>query len=541
MLRTAGRTILLSGALLVSAKTISLVVNDDTDEILYAINKAKHSLTNEWGNLMNPASPRSAPNQKPRLVVLGTGWAALSMIQKIDQDKVDLTIISPRPFFFYTPLLAGTATGTVSSSSIVEPIRWYCQRSGTPYDGAAFIQAECTAVDIKKKKLTCKLGGGSIAPLTVEYDFLVIAVGAETATFNIPGVTENSYFLKELEDGIAIQKRILQNLELASSLLAAANNSNIHDKEIAKLLSWIVIGGGPAGVELTAELSDFIKQEVARYFPSLVPKIQLTLIEATDRVLGAFDGSLSAFAKQVLSKRGANVLCNTSVTKITPASVEYKLSKVGTKGSVEYGMCVWAGGIARRPIVEAIARQIDPYGKIQNSRQGLVVDPYMRIKGVADKSVFAIGDCAVCGCAPTAQVAYQQGKYLGRLFRDSSNGMLIVERQERTKSKSASFEDEQKPLTPVFQYSHKGALAYTGGGKGVAELKSLWDNYPSQDGKVRVEGPGAFAIWRSLYFSKLMSTRNQAQVGFDWAKAFLFGRDISSPFSSDLGSKSGKK
>ena len=127
--------------------------------------------------------------------------------------------------------------------------------------------------------------------------------------------------------------------------------------------------------------------------------------------------------------------------------------------------------------------------------------------------MWAIGDCAVAGCGPTAQAANQQGIYLGRLFRDTQ------------------FDQEKISVSPEFQYHNKGALAYVGGSKGVAELKSLlWDHYPTPGGQVSIEGAGAFAIWRSLYFSKLMSGRNQAQVGFDWIRTSLFGRDISSPY-----------
>ena len=239
-----------------------------------------------------------------------------------------------------------------------------------------------------------------------------------------------------------------------------------------------------------------------------------TLIEATDRCLLSFDKTLSAAAEKMLSARGANVMCNTAVTRIKPdGTIEYK--RAGAPGSLVAGTTVWAGGIARRPVVEQIARHIDPYGKVQNSRYGLVVDGHLRVKGVTDNSVFAIGDCAVSGCAPTAQAAYQQGKFLGRLFRDGIG-------------------DEP------FRYTHRGSLAYTGGGTGVAELKAmLWENHLSSS-TTRVEGSGAFAIWRSLYFSKLVSSRNQAQVLFDWAKAWVFGRDISTPFIKEQKKSDGK-
>lgn len=193
-----------------AAKALMLTFNDDWDDVRVA---AKNLVTFS-----------SSPKPKPRVVVLGSGWGALSFIRKLDQSEVDLTIVSPRPFFFYTPLLAGTATGTVSSSSIVEPIRWFCDRVG--HGGARYIQADCTSIDPHTKRLSCTIPAATHTPLTpstlaLEYDYLVISVGAEPATFNIPGVREHTRFIKEVEDGIAIQRDILQKLELASALQVA--------------------------------------------------------------------------------------------------------------------------------------------------------------------------------------------------------------------------------------------------------------------------------------------------------------------------------
>lgn len=128
--------------------------------------------------------------------------------------------------------------------------------------------------------------------------------------------------------------------------------------------------------------------------------------------------------------------------------------------------------------------------------------------------MWAIGDCASSGCPPTAQAAAQQGKYLGRLFRESK------------------LKPEAIDSFPAFKFAYRGSLAFLGDGKGVAEIRGIWDHYPGSKSLV-IEGAGAFAIWRSLYFSKLMSGRNQAQVAFDWTKTFVFGRDIATPHVMD--------
>lgn len=120
--------------------------------------------------------------RKKKVVVLGSGWGALSFIQHIDESAVDLKVISPRSFFFYTPLLAGSATGTVAHNSIMEPMRWHTSRFGPD----SFVMAECRSVDFSEGKVKCIGDGGNA--LDFEYDHLVIAIGAEPATFNIPGV-----------------------------------------------------------------------------------------------------------------------------------------------------------------------------------------------------------------------------------------------------------------------------------------------------------------------------------------------------------------
>jgi len=158
----------------------------------------------------------------------------------------------------------------------MEPIRWYS------HTGAKFIQAECTDIDISKKTIT--VSGVSSSPVekfSLDYDHLVVSVGAEPNTFNIPGVKEYSTFMKEIEDGMKVKRQILQKLETASTMLA----SGAREEDIKKQLHWVIIGGGPTGVELTAELTDFVKQDVEKYFPALSGKITLTLLEATGRLL----------------------------------------------------------------------------------------------------------------------------------------------------------------------------------------------------------------------------------------------------------------
>lgn len=480
---------------LVGLKAAQISANDDWDLVS---RKAKKYFSGR-------KSSRDSSPKKTKVVVLGSGWGAISFIQQLDMDEVDLTIVSPRSYFFYTPLLAGTATGTVAHTSIMEPIRWYCEED----TDTKFVQGECVNVDLKSKKIECKGVNEAVGNFSLEYDHLVVACGAESATFNIPGVNEYATFMKEVEDGMNVKRQILQRLETASSMLAAGATP----EDVQKQLTWLVVGGGPTGVELSAEITDFIKQDVRKFFPNLAEHVNVILVEAFPRVLGMFQESMSEYATESLRSNGAQVLLNAMVTKVTKDYIDLKVKDGPAKDAktsmkqIPYGALVWAGGITMRPLTKKIATTIGPE---QNSRFGLLVDKKMRVQGVQDGSVWALGDCAVSGCAPTAQAANQQGKYLGKLFQNTNLDETLINQY------------------PQFVFSYKGALAYVGSSRGIAELKNLWDVYPV-NGQVKVEGTSAFAIWRSLYFSSLLSSRNQAQVAFDWIKGYIFGRDISTP------------
>lgn len=356
--------------------------------------------------------------------------------------------------------------------------------------------------------------------------------------------------MKEIENGLLVQRKILETLEHANTLYTLGAS----DEEINKLLHWIVIGGGPTGVELTAELNDFIQNDVTKYFPHLSKRIQVTLLEATDKILGMFDPKTSNYAQKTLTEHGARVLCNSAVIKMTSDTVEIKKISPPSQppqsqppqsqspnkpenniDKLSYGLVVWAGGITARPIIEKLAHKIGGEQVPANGRpvRGLLVDNHFHVKGTESLSllnnennnnnntysVWSLGDCSLTGCPPTAQSAYQQGIYLGKMFRDTNFDANLIRQY------------------PPFQYVNNGSMAYLGSSKGVAELKNLlWDRYPiiPQDKNSEpliLEGKRAFTLWRSLYFTRLLSYNNKLQVIFDWCKSSLFGRDISSPYN----------
>ncbi|GAM27477.1 hypothetical protein SAMD00019534_106530 [Acytostelium subglobosum LB1] len=431
------------------------------------------------------------------------------MLRKMHTDQFNVTIVSPRNYFLFTPLLPGTTTGTVESRSIMEPIRKYCKRSDA--SEVDFIEAECLSIDPVRKTVKCFDNSsvkGLVSEFELPYDQLVVGVGADNATFGIPGVRENACFMKEISDTRMIRDRIIDCLE-------TAGYPGQPSAEIDRLLHFVIVGGGPSGVEITGELNDFIERDIKKHYPShLADRVRITLVEALPHILTVFDKTIVEHVeKKLRSSPKTKVWTQTAVTSVKERELivkdQDKVEKV-----IPYGVLVWATGNGPRLVTKGLMQSI---GADQNVRRGLVVDEYFRVKG-AD-GIWAIGDCSVTPYAATAQVASQQGRYLGRLFNDLSEDMYRSVKGKESLSDMDKFVHKQ----PLFKYHHMGTLAYVGDHNAVFELKSA-------DGKsssTTSEGLATFILWRSAYLSKCLSIRNRVLVAFDWVKASVFGRDVS--------------
>ena len=274
------------------------------------------------------------------------------------------------------------------------------------------------------------------------------------------------------------------------------------------------------GVELSAELADFAKKDVVRrYGKELSNRIQIVLVEALPRILGPFDESLAHVAREHLVSKGVDVRTAMAVTNVASKDMvtlapslprdatpkQRKAAELAAK-TEEMGLLVWAAGIGARPLVSKLAKSLG-----QTDMRGLIVGESLNVQG-AD-GVYAIGDAALSGFAPTAQVAAQQGKHVGRAIRDGIN----------TK----------------FEYNHAGSMIILGSDNGIAQLIApkgstsfnVWDFVGSpavgKDGNERgLTGKPAFVLWRSLYFTKLLSTSSELSLVGDWISAKLHGREI---------------
>lgn len=408
------------------------------------------------------------PARRPILVVLGTGFAAFSLIKRINLEIFDVVVISPRNHFLFTPLLPSTTVGTIEFRSIIEPVR-------VARKGIRYIQAVCTDINSISREIICETAEDRKL-FRLGYDQLVIAVGAVSNTFGVPGVEEHAIFLKDLSDARAIRQRIVSCLEQAST-------PGLPNDERKRLLQFVIVGGGPTGVEFAAELHDFLHKDIHKWYPDLTNEVGIFLLEARNQILNSFHVTLGIYAEKLFRRKGIEVLTNTTVKALEPGRV-----LLSDNSEIPSGLVIWSTGIGPTPFVEKLELPKDNASR-------LLTDNSFRLKGRSD--IYAIGDAAVIQGQPyiaTAQAAQQEGKYLAYALNRKAFGQSI------------------RP----FRYRHMGMLAYIGSQRALADL-------PGYKG----HGFTAWIFWRSAYLTKLVSTKNKFLVMIDWIKALIFGRDIS--------------
>lgn len=376
-----------------------------------------------------------------------------------------------------------------------------------------FYEAEATSIDPERKVIKVFDASeikGATTETEVPYDMLVIGVGAENATFGIPGVREHSCFLKEIGDAQRIRKKIMDCVETA----AFKDQSK---EEVERLMHMVVVGGGPTGVEFAGELQDFFEEDIRKLVPEISTHFKVTLIEALPNVLPSFSKQLIDYTEDTLREEKIDIMTKTMVKNVTESTVEAEISRPdGTKERVKipYGLLVWATGNAVRPIVKDLMSKIPAQ---KDSRRGLAVNEYLVVQGTRD--IWAIGDCAVAGYAPTAQVASQEGNFLARLFNNMaktestearihelSSGLNI--QQGNTADAASEIEALEKQLRRVkdvkpFRYSHQGSLAYIGSEKAVADV-SWWNGNFASGGSL------TYLFWRSAYLSMCFSSKSRS-------------------------------
>mmetsp|Transcript_13474 Transcript_13474/g.54004 ORF Transcript_13474/g.54004 Transcript_13474/m.54004 type:complete len:401 (+) Transcript_13474:1210-2412(+) len=398
-------------------------------------------------------------------------------------------------------MLASTAVGTIEFRSIVEPIR----KANEFID---YFEATCLGINAQDQVIKCesvqKLEGESNV-FDIPYDYLIVGVGASTNTFGIPGVEENCFFLKEIENARELRKGVITRFE-------RANLPSTPVEEKKRLLSFVVVGGGPTGVEYAAELHDLVTEDMSKKYSKLMEYFSVSLVQRQNTILTQFDGVLQQSAMDNFKQSGINVITGANVVEVTPTAI---LLKDGRE--LPQGMTLWAAGNGTQALVQDLLDSIPDQAE---ARGRLIVDDWLRVKGA--ESVFAFGDCAAMesgALPPTAQVAGQQGAYLGRLF--NRDYCLQCELPYATAKPNSNVETiGMTDLARPFQFLSLGIMAYIGEEKSMIQFEA-------GDNKLKLSGALTYLLWQSVYATKQVSFRSRVLVLFDWFKTKVFGRDLS--------------
>jgi NADH:ubiquinone reductase (H+-translocating) len=402
----------------------------------------------------------AAPRAKPHVVIVGAGFGGLNAAWTLRRAKADVTIIDRRNYHLFQPLLYQVATAGLSPANIAYPIRSIVRRN----PNTNVLLDEVRAIDIDARRVTTTQG-------LIDYDFLIVAAGADNSYFGHDEWAAFAPGLKSLDDALDIRRRILLAFELAE---------REHDGAARRvLLTFVVVGGGPTGVELAGAIAEISRQVIVSDFRRIDPReARIILVEAGPRILPTFDQGLAAKAEHALKARGVEVMAGTPAKSITADSIRFDKSEIAAR------TIIWAAGVAASSLAKSIGTEMDRAGRVK-----VKID--LTIEGHPE--VFVIGDLAACidangkampGLAP---VAIQQGRSVAGNIKRAIAG---------------------KPYRD-FSYVDKGALATVGRAFAIAQV-----------GRLKLSGLFAWLIWSFVHVAYLIGFRNRAVVMFEWAWAY---------------------
>jgi len=400
------------------------------------------------------------------MVVLGGGFGGLSFCNHFNHPAAQITVVDRTNHHLFQPLLYQVAMAGLSAPDIAQPIRSILSQ----HPNLEVVLDEVQSVDLAARRVVCGLK-------TFEYDYLVIALGSITSYFGHADWERFAPGLKTLQDALLIRRDVLLAFEQAE---------NADDREQqAKLMTIVIVGGGPTGVELAGACAELAHRVLRRDFDRIDPtRARVLLIEAGPRILTQLPPDLSEKARRQLEGLGVQVRTNSPVQAIGKEWIELPNHEV-----IHAGNILWAAGVMAHPITKKLGVELDRAGRIK-------VQPDLSIPGHPE--VFAIGDIAfllrengqpVPGVAPAAM---QMAQHVARLIRDD-----IDRRDNRT-------------TRPAFHYRDKGTLATIGRSAGVAQI-----------GKLKLSGFPAWAAWLIVHLIFLIGFRNKIAVLVSWAYSYF--------------------
>ncbi|HSB83018.1 MAG TPA: NAD(P)/FAD-dependent oxidoreductase [Nitrosarchaeum sp.] len=425
---------------------------------------------------------------KKKIVILGGGFAGVECARQLeshfgDSSEIELVMISEDNFLLFTPMLPQVASGMIETRHIVMPIRAICKKT-------KFYEGRVKNVDPFGKLVTL-WGTGEKRGISIHYDYLVVALGSETNFFGMVDVEKNAYTMKTLNDAVMLRNRAIDMLEQAEN----ETDTILRDS----FLTFVVVGGGFAGIETAGELMDLLL-DARRHYPTIhKDDIRVIVLEALSMILPGFNEKLAEFAKEKMIARGIDIRLKTAVTSFDGTEVTVKSLDEDTKDAIDKSKIdairtktlIWTAGVTP---VNTIKRSM-----LKTDKGKVVVNDFLEVSDFP--GVFAIGDCALFldpqtnrPFAPTAQIAEAQAKIAAHNLNASINKL------------------EKKK----FEYHSKGQMAIIGKRTGIATFLGM-----------NISGFLAWLIWRNVYLSKVSLPNKKVRIFLDWTIDLLFDRDIS--------------
>lgn len=405
---------------------------------------------------------------QPHVVIIGGGFGGISTAKKLKKADVDITIIDKTNHHLFQPLLYQVATAALSPGDIALPIRAILgQRKGLKV-----LLGNVTSVNKQQQFLT--LANGK----EIHFDYLIMAPGAQYNYFGNDDWVEHAPGLKSIGDALQIRERILLSLEKAEQI----NDPKLREP----YLTYVIIGGGPTGVEMAGAIGEIVKRNMMRDYNTFSKnETRIFLVEAGPKILNGYPDSLSERARKSLEEMGVRVLLNTAVNDIDKNKVSF------SEGTIKTPNIIWAAGVAASPLLNSLEVEQDRMGRVK-------VKDDLSIPG-SDR-IFVIGDAAYKldnnnnPLPAVAPVAIQQGQFLGKLIRDELAG------DKRTE----------------FHYVDKGTMATIGRAKAVADIRGF-----------KFTGFFAWALWSLVHIFFLIGFRNRFRVFVEWMwHYFTFKRGV---------------
>jgi NADH dehydrogenase len=391
------------------------------------------------------------------VVIIGAGFGGLNAAKSLKNVDVDVTIIDRRNFHLFQPLLYQVASAALNPSDIAYPIRSVFRRQ---QNVRRVVMGSVEGIDLERRRVKLDEGG------SVQFDYLVVASGATHSYFGNDQWSEFAPGLKTIEDALYIRRQILSAFEEAER----------HPERAGELLTFVVVGAGPTGVEMAGAMAEIAVYAMENEFKHIDPKSsRVILVEGAPHVLPVYPESLSRKAKRQLETLGVEVLTGSLVESIDGSGVT-----LGDGQRIDSETVLWAAGVKASPLGELLGTPLDRASRV-------VVESDLSIPG--SRNVFVIGDLATVPDVPgVAPAAMQMGRHVARLIRSDLRGNGRKE----------------------FEYRNKGSLATIGRARGVADF-----------GAVRFSGFLAWASWLAVHIFYLIGFRNRILVLISWAWSYV--------------------